>query len=76
MKDECGVFGIFNPQVDVAQYTYWGLFSLQHRGQQSAGICTADGKKMRSKKGKGLVLKVFGKGFDDLQGHLALGHVL
>ena len=76
MKDECGVFGIFNNKVDVAQYTYWGLFSLQHRGQQSAGICTADGKKMRSKKGKGLVAKVFGKGFGDLKGHLALGHVL
>lgn len=76
MKDECGVFGIYNPGVDVAQYTYWGLFSLQHRGQQSAGICTADGKRMRSKKGKGLVTEVFPEGFEDLQGHLALGHVL
>jgi len=76
MKDECGVFGIFNPNVSVAQYTYWGLFSLQHRGQQSAGICTADGKRMRSKKGKGLVADVFKVGFDEFQGHLALGHVL
>lgn len=76
MKDECGIFGIFNPSVSVAQYTYWGLFSLQHRGQQSAGICTADGKRMRSKKGKGLVADVFKVGFDEFKGHLALGHVL
>lgn len=76
MKDECGVFGIFNPNVNVAQYTYWGLFSLQHRGQQSAGICTADGKKMRSRKGKGLVTEVFPDGVEGLPGHLAVGHVL
>ncbi|MCQ2363478.1 MAG: amidophosphoribosyltransferase [Acidaminococcaceae bacterium] len=76
MKDECGVFGIFNPKVNVAQYSYWGLFSLQHRGQQSAGICVADGKKMRSKKGKGLVSEVFHRGFDNMSGHLAVGHVL
>lgn len=71
----CGLFGIYNVP-DAAQKTYLGLFALQHRGQESAGIATSDGKKIRSKKGMGLVTEVFTKReLQDLEGHIAVGHV-
>ena len=41
--EECGVFGVYDRTVDVARYVYWGLFALQHRGQESAGIAVTDG---------------------------------
>ena len=44
--EECGVFGIFSHKEDVALNTYWGLYALQHRGQESAGIAASDGKNM------------------------------
>ena len=43
LHEECGIFGIYAPGVDVALNTYWGLYALQHRGQESAGICVANG---------------------------------
>lgn len=76
--DECGVYGIFStsPQINVAKRTYYGLYALQHRGQESAGIVTSDGKTMSCHKGMGLVSEVFNnKIIDELQGHAAIGHV-
>jgi amidophosphoribosyltransferase len=74
--DECGVFGIYAPGQEVANITYFGLYALQHRGQESAGITVSDGKKLHTVKDVGLVAQVF----DDptkmvaLRGDLALGH--
>ena len=73
-KDECGVFGIFgNPEA--ANLTYLGLYALQHRGQESAGIATSDGERMRVSRTMGQVADAFtGNVLDGLPGHLAIGH--
>lgn len=71
----CGLFGVYNVP-DAAAKTYLGLFALQHRGQESAGLVVSDGKKVRSKKGMGLVTEVFSKrDLAELEGHIAVGHV-
>jgi amidophosphoribosyltransferase len=72
--DECGVFGIFgNPEA--ANLTYLGLYALQHRGQESAGIVTADGARMRASRAMGHVADAFDEGaLEALPGHLAIGH--
>lgn len=75
MHEECGVFGIFSHSEDVALNTYWGLYALQHRGQESCGIAVTNGKNMRVKKAMGLVPDVFKDGVTDLQGFAAVGHV-
>ena len=76
-KDECGVFGVYvNKPFDVASMTYYGLYALQHRGQESAGIAVADGEKIEMHKGLGLITEAFKQ--DDLaklKGHIAIGHV-
>lgn len=76
-KDECGVFGVYtNKPIDVASMTYYGLYALQHRGQESAGIAVADGEKIDIHKGLGLITEAFKQ--EDLQklkGHIAIGHV-
>ena len=71
----CGVFGIFN-HPDAAKLTYLGLFSLQHRGQESCGIVTSDGNKLYPHKGEGLVADVFESSevFSKLPGNMAIGH--
>ena len=73
-KDECGVFGIFgNPEA--ANLTYLGLYALQHRGQESAGIVTADGERMRASRAMGHVAEAFDESaLSALPGHLAIGH--
>jgi amidophosphoribosyltransferase len=73
-KDECGVFGIFgNPEA--ANLTYLGLYALQHRGQESAGIVTSDGARMRAMRAMGHVAEAFDEhAFHELPGHLAIGH--
>jgi amidophosphoribosyltransferase len=73
-KDECGVFGIFgNPEA--ANLTYLGLYALQHRGQESAGIVTSDGAQMRAVRAMGHVADAFDEhALHDLPGHLAIGH--
>ena len=73
-KDECGVFGIFgNPEA--ANLTYLGLYALQHRGQESAGIVTADGERMRESRAMGHVADAFDeRALAALPGHLAIGH--
>ena len=59
MHDECGVFGIYSHEENVVQNTYWGLYALQHRGQESAGIAVTDGSWMDVSRGMGLVSEVF-----------------
>lgn len=74
--EECGVFGIYAPGRDVTRLTYYGLYALQHRGQESAGIAVADGKRIHLYKGMGLLPEVFTAGaLDSMRGHLAIGHV-
>ncbi|MBL8049515.1 MAG: amidophosphoribosyltransferase [Chthonomonas sp.] len=74
-KEECGVFGVFAPGLEAARLTFFGLFALQHRGQESAGISSSDGVNLFTRKDMGLVAQVFTE--DDLlhlKGHLAIGH--
>ncbi|MDO5645779.1 MAG: amidophosphoribosyltransferase [Dermabacter sp.] len=74
-QDECGVFGVFAPGEDVATLTYFGLYALQHRGQESAGIATSNGSQILVYKDMGLVSQVFDEGaLRSLTGHIALGH--
>lgn len=73
--DECGVFAIYAPGIDVARQTFFGLYALQHRGQESAGIATSDGRVAYVQKGMGLVAQVFNEeNLAPLKGHLAIGH--
>ncbi len=76
--DECGVYGIYSKDdnVNVAKRTYYGLYALQHRGQESAGIATFDGNEMHCHKDVGLVSDVFSNSaLESLKGHSAIGHV-
>jgi amidophosphoribosyltransferase len=74
-KDECGVFGVWSPDEAVAKLTYYGLFALQHRGQEAAGISVSDGTTVVVYKDLGLVAQVFDEPtLDTLRGHLAVGH--
>jgi len=71
----CGVFGVFAPNEDVARLTFFALFALQHRGQESAGIASTDGKKLRVYARMGLVSQVFDEGsLSQLTGDIAIGH--
>ena len=73
-KHYCGVFGIFG-HANAAELTYYGLYALQHRGQESAGIVSHDGKQFRIHKGMGLVPQVFGaEALNKLKGDRAVGH--
>lgn len=75
-REECGVFGIYGRGQDVSRLTYYGLYALQHRGQESAGIAVADGRAVKLYKSMGLVSEVFtGEQLSQLKGHLAIGHV-
>jgi amidophosphoribosyltransferase len=75
LHESCGVFGIFSPVEDVARLTFFALFALQHRGQESSGIATADGKKIRVHTGMGRVSNVFDEAtLSLLPGHIAIGH--
>ncbi len=74
-KDECGVIGVFAPGEDVARLTYFGLYALQHRGQESAGIAASSGRRIVVHKDMGLVNQVFtDTGLAALEGHLSVGH--
>ena len=75
LHEECGVFGIIGHQ-DASQICYYGLHSLQHRGQEAAGICCENNGKMIFHKGEGLVTEVFNQDkLKELQGNSAIGHV-
>ena len=74
-QDACGVFGVWAPGEEVAKLTYFGLYALQHRGQESAGIATGDGTKVLVYKDMGLVSQVFDEtALGSLLGHVAIGH--
>lgn len=74
-NEECGVFGVYAPGREVARLTFFGLFALQHRGQEGAGITTCDGVRSYSHKGLGLVSQIFNEdNLKPLTGHIAIGH--
>ncbi|GIL35136.1 amidophosphoribosyltransferase [Phycicoccus jejuensis] len=74
-QDACGVFGVWAPGEEVAKLAYYGLYALQHRGQESAGIATSDGSRLLVYKDMGLVSQVFDeRSLGALRGHLAVGH--
>ncbi|MEZ0363131.1 amidophosphoribosyltransferase [Mycobacterium sp. pUA109] len=74
-REECGVFGVWAPGEDVAKLTYYGLYALQHRGQEAAGIAVADGSQVLVFKDLGLVSQVFDEQtLAAMAGHVAIGH--
>jgi amidophosphoribosyltransferase len=74
-REACGVFGVYAPGRDVARLAFFGLYALQHRGQESAGIATGDGQRAYIYKNMGLVSQVFNEdNLSPLVGHLAIGH--
>jgi amidophosphoribosyltransferase len=74
-REECGIFGLYAPGEPLADLCYLGLFALQHRGQESAGISVTDGFHIDTVKGMGLLTEVFRSGRPALGGHAAIGHV-
>ena len=75
IKDECGVFGIFN-HPDASEITYYGIHALQHRGQESAGICSSNNDELKLHCGMGLVVEAISKNnIEELKGSHAIGHV-
>lgn len=74
-RDACGVFGVWAPGEEVSKLTYYGLYALQHRGQESAGIAVSEGSRILVYKDMGLVAQVFDESvLGTLRGHLAIGH--
>ena len=74
-REECGVFGVWAPGEEVSKLTYYGLFALQHRGQESAGMAVSDGERIMVFKDMGLVSQVFDEPtLNSLTGHIAIGH--
>ena len=75
LKEECGVLGVYTPGRDAARIAFFGLFALQHRGQESAGIAVSDGGLIHMERGMGLVSQVFTEdSLLNLPGHMAVGH--
>ncbi|HIE12069.1 MAG TPA: amidophosphoribosyltransferase [Desulfotomaculum sp.] len=75
-REACGIFGVCAPGADVARLAYYGLYALQHRGQESAGIAAADGRQIVLHREMGLVAEVFSEErLTELTGYLAIGHV-
>ena len=75
-REECGVFGVYAPGHDVARLAYFGLYALQHRGQESAGIATCEGGHITTMRDSGLVSQVFDEEkLRALEGDMAIGHV-
>lgn len=74
-KEECGIFAVYGHE-EAAKLAYFGLYALQHRGQESAGITVSDGQRVVEHKAMGLVPDIFNEQIlEDLKGHMALGHV-
>ena len=78
MRDKCGIVGVYSSKksVNVSRQIYYGLYALQHRGQESAGISTYNGKEISTFHGMGLVCDVFNNGnMEGIDGHVGIGHV-
>ena len=74
-QDACGVFGVWAPGEEVAKLTFYGLYALQYRGQESAGIAVSDGHNITVFKDMGLVSQVFTESaLESLAGYIAIGH--
>ena len=75
MHECCGVVGVYAPSEDVARLTFFSLFALQHRGQESSGIATTDGNRIQLYANMGLVSQVFNESsLSQLTGNIAIGH--
>ncbi|GHV47337.1 amidophosphoribosyltransferase [Synergistales bacterium] len=74
-REKCGVFGFWSEKRSVADVCYLGLFALQHRGQEGAGLVITDGMHIDIEKGAGLMTEVFRKRLPSLKGHCGIGHV-
>ncbi|MAG59620.1 amidophosphoribosyltransferase [Candidatus Woesebacteria bacterium] len=75
MGEKCGIFGVFGKGLEAARLVYFGLWSLQHRGQESSGIASSDGRRIHIHKGEGLVAHVYNDAnLRSLPGHSAIGH--
>ncbi|MSR71265.1 MAG: amidophosphoribosyltransferase [Candidatus Taylorbacteria bacterium] len=75
LNEKCAVFGVYGEHMDVSRLTFFGLFALQHRGQESSGMAVSDGVKISSHKGVGFVSHVFTEEvIDSLKGYSAVGH--
>lgn len=74
-KEKCAVFGVYGQKLDVSKLTYFGLFALQHRGQESSGMSVSNGKKITTHKGLGLVAQVYSEDvLKKLKGYISVGH--
>lgn len=77
LKEKCAVFGIYGKELDVSRLSFYGLFALQHRGQEASGIAVSDGNEINFHKDLGLVTHVYSEeDIKSLQGHIAIGHNL
>ena len=75
-REECGVFGVYG-HPEASNLAYLGLYALQHRGQEGAGICSSDGRQLYLEKAMGLVADIFSeKRLKKLPGHIAIGHTI
>ncbi|RJQ28349.1 amidophosphoribosyltransferase [Candidatus Parcubacteria bacterium] len=75
LNEKCGIFGIYGKALDVSRLAFFGLFALQHRGQESSGISVGNGEEIRSYKNVGLVTHVYNEEIiQQLSGHVAIGH--
>lgn len=75
LKEKCGVFGVFAKDKEVSRLTFYGLFALQHRGQEATGICVSNGGRIFEKKATGLVSSAYTEeDIKALEGHISIGH--
>ena len=75
IKEKCGIVGIYGKDLPISRLAFFGLFALQHRGQEASGITTSDGKKLYTHKGAGLVPQAYTeKSIQNLKGYLGIGH--
>ena len=75
LKEKCGIIGIYGKNLPIARLAFFGLFALQHRGQEASGITSSDGNKFYTHKGAGLVAGVYTEeAINSLEGYLAIGH--